>query len=168
MRDTLKELMEKLGVGYELSPYETFPWSAYDGAKALTCSAEVRMNPDGSEIEAEIQILLDEPIPGKPSVDQVLWLKALPQIQGKWTITELRIKGENWVSKVFNWDEKACNFFRACTTELSLGNVPDIEALIERELKEKDRYGDQRGSGSGKAPKIRPAQLLDMKRGQGF
>jgi hypothetical protein len=113
-------------------------------------------------------MLLDEPIPGKPSVDQVLWLKASPQIQNKWSITELRIKGENWVSKVFNWDEKSCNFFRACITELSLGNIPDIEALIERELKEKERYGDQRGSGSGKAPKIRPAQLLDMKKGQGF
>lgn len=166
MRDSLKELMDRLGVGYELSPYETFPVSAMSGN--TTCSAEVRMNPDGNEIEAEIQILLEEPEPGKKPVDQVLWMKATPHIQSKWSVMQLRIKGENWVGKVYNWEEKCCNFFRAVTSELTLGNLPDIDALLEREMKEKERFGDQRGGGSGKSPKIRPGQLLDMKKGQGF
>lgn len=169
MRDTLKELMDRLGVGRELSPYETFPWSASDSGKGVTCSAEVRMNPDGDEIEAEIQMLLDEPAEeGRPAVDQVMWMQIKPQIQQKWVISDVRIKGENWARKVHNWEERACNFFRAVTTELSLGTLPDIEALVERELNQKDRYGDQRGGGAGKAPKIRPAQLLDLKKGQGF
>jgi hypothetical protein len=44
MRVDLKTLLDKLGVGYVMSPYETCPWSAYDGEKGITCSAEVRIN----------------------------------------------------------------------------------------------------------------------------
>lgn len=168
MRDTLNELMEKLGVTYVLSPYETCPWSAYDSVKGLTCSAEVRMNPDGDEIEAEIQMLYEDPEPGKPSVNQVLWLKATPFIQSKWCVSNLRIKGKVEVGSTYNWEEKCCNLFRACVNELNLGNIPDFDALVEREMRDKERFGDQRGGGSGKSPKIRPAQLLDMKKGQGF
>jgi hypothetical protein len=168
MRDTLSELMERLGVDHALTAYETFPWSAYDMVKGLTCSAEVRMSTGGDEIEAEIQMLLEDPEPGKKPVEQVLWMKATPHVQTKWSVKDLRIKGESWVGKVYNWEEKSCNFFRACTTELNLGNIPDIDALLDREMHDKERFGDQRGSGSGKAPKIRPAQLLDMKKGQGF
>ncbi len=166
MRDSLKELLDRLGVGYELSAYETYPLSAMSGN--TTCSAEVRMSPDGNELEAEIQILLEEPEPGKKPVEQILWLQAKPQIQTKWTVVQLRIKGENWIGKVYNWEEKCCNFFRAVATELTMGNLPDIEALLDREMREKERFGDQRGSGGGKSPKIKPGQLLDMKRGQGF
>ena len=166
MRDSLKELMDRLGVTYELSPYETFPVSVMEGN--VTCSAEVRMNPDGNEVEAEIQMLREEPEPGKKPVEQILWMKATPHVQTKWSVKDLRIKNENWVGKVYNWEEKCCNFLRAVIGELTLGNMPDIEALLEREMKEKERFGDQRGGGAGKSPKIRPGQLLDMKKGQGF
>jgi hypothetical protein len=60
MRVELKKLMETLGVGHVLSPYETFPWFHYDSVKGVTCSAEVRMGPGGDDIEAEIQFLYDE------------------------------------------------------------------------------------------------------------
>jgi hypothetical protein len=63
MRVPLKELMEKLGVGYELSPYETCPWMCYDEDKQITCSAEVRMGPAGCDIEAEVQFMMDEDAP---------------------------------------------------------------------------------------------------------
>jgi len=63
MRVPLKELMEKLGVGYELSPYETCPWMCYDDDKQITASAEVRMGPGGCDIEAEIQFMMDEDAP---------------------------------------------------------------------------------------------------------
>ena len=166
MRATLSELMDKLGVGYELAPYETFPWSVMD--QNLTCSAEVRMNPDGTEVEAEIQLLTEEPEPGKKPIDQVFWMRVTPHIQSKWAVIQLRIKGEDWVEKVYGWEEKCCNFFRACVAELALGSMPDIEALLDREMREKERFGDQRGGGGGKSPKIRPNQILDMKKGQGF
>lgn len=168
MRDTLKELLDRLSVPHELTAYETFPWSAYDGEKGITCSAEVRMSTGADEIEAEIQMLYENPEPGKKPLDQIMWFKATPHIQTKWSVKDLRIKGESWVGKTYNWEEKCCNFFRACVTELNLGNIPDIEALLEREMKDKERFGDQRGSGAGKAPKIKPAQLLDMKKGHGF
>ncbi len=70
MRVELKKLMETLGVGHVLSPYETYPWYLYDSVKGVTCSAEVRMGPGGEDVEAEIQLLYDEgrapepPVPG--------------------------------------------------------------------------------------------------------
>ncbi|HNS44684.1 MAG TPA: hypothetical protein PKH37_05620 [Alphaproteobacteria bacterium] len=167
MRVTLSELLEKLGVSYTLSAYETCPWSASDAETGKTCSAEVRMNPDGNEIEAEIQIFYDSPPPGKTSIEQILWFKAAPHVQDKWDTSDLRIKRESWVGKIYNWEEKCCNLFRAIVTELELGRIPDIDAIIEREMNEKERFSGSRGGGGGKAPKIRPEQILNMK-GQGF
>ena len=68
MRIVFSELMEKLGVGYDLSPYETCPWLVYDSEKGITCSAEVRAGPDLSDIEAELQFLYDEGV--VPSEDE--------------------------------------------------------------------------------------------------
>ena len=167
MRVTLKELMEKLGIGYTLSAYETFPWSASDAHSEKTCSAEVRMSPDADEIEAEIQIFYDNPTEGKASIEQILWFRAAPHVQDKWSISHLRIRREDWNNKVYNWEEKSCNLFRAIVTELELGRIPDIGALIEREMNTKERFGGSQGGGGGKSPKIRPEQIMNMK-GQGF
>ncbi|OIN85589.1 MAG: hypothetical protein AUJ12_08550 [Alphaproteobacteria bacterium CG1_02_46_17] len=167
MKLPLSELIEKLGVSYVLSPYETFPWSVYDPEDGKSCSAEVRMNPDGEEIEVELQILYDIPPEGKPSVEQILWMKAKPHVKDQWDICDFWVRRENWANKVYNWEEKSCNFFRACVTEIEQGRIPDIDALLEREVNEKERFSGTRGGGGGKSPKIRPEQILNMK-GQGF
>jgi hypothetical protein len=168
MRATLKEMCEMLGAFQILGPYELVPWSASDATKGQTISAEVRMNPDGDELEAEIQIIHDTPQAGGASVEQFLWLCATPHVQDKWSVKTLRIKNEIWNNKVYNWEEKACNLFRATVTQIEQGFVPDMEEMIEKHIRSKERFGDQRGSGGGKSPKIKPAQLLDMKKGQGF
>ncbi|MBL8637469.1 MAG: hypothetical protein JNN09_03115 [Alphaproteobacteria bacterium] len=168
MRLSLNELMDKLGVPYALSAYETYPWSSSDSFKGLTCSAEVRMGPGGDEIAAEIQLIYDTPPAGKPSIQQLMWLRVTPHVQEKWGTSHLRIRNENWENKVYKWEEKCCDLFRACIAEIELGNIPDFDALVDREMRSKERFGDQRGSGAGKAPKIKPAQLLDLKRGGGF
>lgn len=165
MRITLVEMMDKLGVGYSLSPYETCPWAASDLMAGTTFSGEVRMSPDGSEIECELQLLNENPEAGKPSVEQLMWMQITPFTGDVWNVKNLRVRNEIWNGKVSNWEEKACNTFRACVTELSLGNVPNFDEILEREFLTKDRYGDQRGGGAGKAPKIRPGQLLNMKTG---
>lgn len=165
MRVTLQEMMEKLGVGYTLSPYETCPWAASDLAEGKTFSGEVRMSPDGLELEAELQLLYDEAQAGRASVEQLMWMQIMPYTGDTWAVKNLRIKGESWNSRVSAWEEKSCNLFRACVNDLALGNVPDFEELLDREMLSKERYGDQRGGGSGKSPKIRPGQLLNMKTG---
>jgi len=166
MRLPLSEFLEKLGVNYMLSSYETCPWSASDNALAKTCSAEVRMNPDTTEIEAELQIFYDNPEVGKPPIEQILWLKAIIH-QDKWDVTDLRIKREDWRGKMYGWEEKCCNFFRACILELEAGRIPDIDALIEKEMSDSERFGGGRGS-AGKSPRIKPSQLLQMKQSNGM
>lgn len=165
MRASLPETMEKLGVSYTLSPYETCPWAASDLMSGVTFSGEVRMSPDGNEIECELQLLNENPEAGKPSLEQLLWMQITPFTADIWTVKNLRVRNENWNNKVYSWEEKACNLFRACVTELGLGNVPDFDELLDREFLSKERFGDQRGGGAGKSPKIRPGQLLNMKTG---
>lgn len=166
MKLSYTELMERLGVGRPLHAYETHPWFHYDEAEGITASAEVRASGDGDEIEAELQFMYDTVPAGGEPVQQIVWLKVKPQLrlQGLWATTDLWVKRENYVSKVYNWEEKGCNFFRACVREIKAGRLPDIELLISRELGAREVFGGGDSEGSSKSPSIKTNQLLyDMK-----
>jgi hypothetical protein len=72
MREPIEKMLERLGIDRVMYPYEAQPWFYYDDEKGVTCSAEVRMGPDGEDIEAEVQIVDDnidefeEPPPPPP------------------------------------------------------------------------------------------------------
>jgi hypothetical protein len=178
MRVDVKKLLETLGVGHVLSPYETQPWLYYDPGKGITCSAEVRMGPSNDEIEAEIQFMRDETdstdgnagetggaLMLGPGTEQIMRMRATPA-DGFWTPREVWVKGESYVNKIYNWEEKGCNFFRACIDAVQMNELPNIEELIEKELSDDDEFGGgRRGRIGRKSPKIKPAQLLGMKKG---
>lgn len=168
MRLSLRELSDKLGVGYVLSPYETCPWSVYDGEKSVTCSAEVRMSPNGDELEAELQVMYDTPPEGKLPVEHVFYALFKPAMTDGWDPKIMKLNGDGPDTTIYNWDDKACNFFAACVQELKMGNVPDIDELIEREIHGGERFGDASRGGGSKSPKIKPQKLLGMKQGRGF
>jgi hypothetical protein len=163
MRVPLKELLDEMGVGYILSAYETCPWSVYDGEKEMTCSAEVRMNNDGDEIEAEIQMMQDAPAEGESPIEQVFWLLAKPAVGDKWDVKGVKIRGEGDKEGKYGFEEKAVSFFNACVQELKMDKIPDIDAILAREMKNKDRFGGGSQGGGSKSPKIKPQALLGMK-----
>ena len=173
MRVDLAKLMEKLGVGHVLAPYETQPWLFYNPERGITGSAEVRMGPSGDEVEAELQFLYDEGIQQPPSdpprapgmPEQIMRLRATPIVTGEWSPINLWVKGEDYVNKIYDWEEKGCNFFKACAQALQSGEIPNVEELIEKELDDDGSGGGGRGRIGHKAPKIKPAQLLGMKKG---
>lgn len=166
MRVTLKDLMDKLGVGRVMAPYETQPWFVHDAEKAIMCSAEVRMGPGSEDVEAEIQFLKDESedTPGGP--EQIMRMRVLPVTTGEWSTKELIVKGKDYNNLIDNWEEKGCNFFRAFIEALQMGEIPNVDELIEKELPDDDLFG---GGGRGrigrKSPKIKPGALLGMKKG---
>jgi len=172
MRVSFRELMDKLGVGHVLHAYETQPWLHYDSDEGITASAEVRLNGDGDEVEAEIQFMYDTPPPGKPPVEQIAWMRIRPVIRekGLFCTTDLWIRRENWASKVYDWEIKSCNFFRACVREIKTERLPDIDMILSRELGSREVWGGAAGEGSNKSPKIKTNQLMyDLKnRGRGF
>ncbi len=168
MRTTLKDLMDNLGVGYVLSAYETCPWSVYDDEAGVSCNAEVRMNSDADELEAEMQFMRDYPKEGEKAVEQVFWLLAKPAVTDQWDVKIVRIKGESQDGTVHAWEEKSVSFFHACVQELKLDKIPDIDEILEREMKSKERFGDSSQGGGSKAPRIKPQALLGMKGGRGF
>ncbi len=176
MRATLKELMDKLGVGYILSAYETCPWSAYqdeDDSESgsseggLSCNAEVRMNSDGDEFEAELQSLHEVPKAGESPIEQICWILGKPATGDKWDLKIAKVKGENKTEEVYGWEEKAASFFDACVQELKLDKIPDIDALYEREMNKKDRFGGNSQGGGSKSPKVNQNPAIRPKGGMG-
>ncbi len=168
MLTTLKELLDKLSVGYILSAYETCPWAAYDEEKGVNCSAEVRMNNEGDELEAEMQFMRDNPQEGEAPIEQVFWLLAKPSTTDKWEVKMVKIRGEGNTENIYAFEEKAMNFFSGCVQELKMGKMPDIDAILARELKSNEKYGGSAQGGGSKAPKIKPQALMGMKGGRGF
>lgn len=176
MRLPLKELLEKLGVDRELSAYETQPWFFYDEEKGISCSAEVRMGPSSEDMEAEIQFVYDErdeeegggedesgderPASGRK---QIMRLQAFPVTDGKWSPKTFSVKGEEKSETLGGWEEKACNFFQACIQAMNMGELPEIEELIEKELQDDTSFGGgRRGRVGRKSPKVKPGALLGM------
>lgn len=181
MRVELKELLEKLGVMHELSAYETHPWVLYNEDQGITCSAEVRMGPGADDLEAEIQYLYDEEQEeekttedengGEDTIEiikftrkQVLYMRALPKIQGQWTPVDLRVNNKNYVNEIYDWEGKGCEFFRACIEAIQMGELPNIEELMKKELKDDTKGSGKRGRIGRKSPIAKPGQLMGMKK----
>ncbi len=155
MRVEYKELMEKLGVGYELSPYETRPWFLYDEEKKITCSAEVRVGPNAEDVEIELQFLHDEDNDDENSdnlaeyagsntrTEQIILMRFTPSQEQIWTENLMFIRGEDYNNKIYNWGERGCEFFVSCIGALQMGELPDIDEMIESDLT--DRKGGRGG-----------------------
>ncbi len=166
---TLRAFMDLLGVDRLLAAYETQPWFAEDSSKSISCSANVTMDSDLSLIEADVYLVLEKPDPvSNNQTQEIIKLIGKPRVDGKWVVNELRIKGQSYKSKIYNWEEKGCNLFRAVITSLERGVIPDFDELTEKEMHENERFADQWGSGSSKAPIIKADQLLDMGGMKGF
>lgn len=168
MQVNIDELMNKLGVGFVLGPYQTMPWSYTDVEAGVTCSAEVRMGPDGEEIEAEAQMMYDDPPEGVRPMEQICYIRAAPSKDGQWSVGLLRIRGEPYGQDIYNWEEKCCDFFAGLVRSLQLDEIPDIDELLDDAFHGGERFADQYGGGGGKSPKIRAGQVLGMKKGRGF
>lgn len=167
MRVEYKELMERLGVGHILSAYETRPWFIYDEETQTSCSAEVRVGPGTSDVEAEIQFLHENPEESnKDPVEQILLMRIMPMRDNLWTPKLLVIRGQSYENKVHDWEGRGCNFFRAVIAAIQMGDFPDIEEILEEELDEDDGNGGRRKKGriGKKAPSVKTQALLGMKR----
>ena len=167
----LKKMLENLGVRHVMMAYETYPWVYYDEPTGTTCSAEVRMGPDGDTFEVEVQFLKDDDDESESDDGRLL---SAPQqkffMRGKalkdetWAPTFASIEKEDYTNTVAEWEEKACGFFRACIQAMQMGQLPDIEALVKQEFP--DEWGGRGGRGKigRKSPKVKPGQLLGIKK----
>lgn len=172
MRVDYKELMEKLGVGHELAPYETRPWFLYDSEKGISCSAEVRIGPGADDVELEIQFLHDEEDArydddenyGGP--EQIMMMRFLPSKEQIWAEKIMLVKGKDYANQIHNWGERGCEFFCNCIGALQMGEMPDIDEMIEKDLTDsKGGRGGRRGRVGKKGFKMdqKPATGMGMK-----
>ena len=168
MKLTFRDLMDKLGVPHEITPYETYPFNVYDGAKGTTCNAEVRMGSDAHQIEVEVQMMYETPPAGKPPMEQIIWFSVKPQLANEWQTRDARLKNEPIDKGIYNWEEKCCAFFGDVARFLKMEQIPNMDELIDEHFNSKERFYDQHGTGGGKSPKIKPSALLGIKKGQGF
>ena len=173
MRVEYKDLMEKLGVGRELMPYETQPWYVYDADKGITCSAEVRVGPGATDVELEIQFLHDDGNDedegdsdggGYSGPEQVMMMRFLPSRDEIWTEKLMFVKGEDYANKIYNWGERGCEFFCSCIGAVQMGELPDIDELIKTDLTDsKGGRGGRRGRVGKKGFKMEQKPPMGMK-----
>jgi hypothetical protein len=169
MRKTFKEVMNMLGVPKILGPYETWPWSHYDEETQVSISAEVRMGSEDNSVEAEIQIIRDVPIEGQLPFECLLWLQVDLRRANEWCTTSMTHKGVPYDGAVHDWEERVLKVFARCAILLNQASMPDFDEIYNEEFNANDRYGERGGAGGSKAPIVRPAALLDMRKdGGGF
>ena len=167
MSMTLKQYMDKLGVGYVLQPYETCPWSHYEADEGTTANADVAMNADADEVQVEIMYLYDEPEEGKPPVKLAMRMKIMPHTGDQWKVKEYKVYGEDFMGKSYDWEKNACDVFRRCVAEIKRGLIPDFDELMEQEFYKGEKGGKRGGKGGGKkSPNIKPEQMPGMSRGK--
>lgn len=172
MKVTYRDLLDRLGVARALKPYDTETWQYMDEEKGITADAAVRIDSTIQTLQAELQFIYDKPQPDKPMPVEIvcyLELEEIPGVAGKYTAKKFTLQGKLF-NKLYDWESKSCNFFRACVREIKAGRLPDIELLINRELGSREVWGGGGGGGSEKSPRINTQQLLyDYKNpGRGF
>lgn len=162
---TLKEFMDKLGVGYVLHAYETYPWSHYDPESETTVNADIAVNSDGDEVEAQILYIKDNPKEDEQALNLVLWLRLVPYTGEQWKMADLKIKGEDHKNKTYDWEANACDVFRICTQKIQNGEIPDFDEIVKEEFFKGSQGGQRGGRGGGKkSPKINPEQMPGLGR----
>lgn len=162
MRVEYSALMDKLGVGHLLSPYETRPWFHYEEDDGITCSAEVRVGPGAEDVELEIQYLYDEYDAryeddanfGDPQ--QIMFMRFMPNRDQIWSPVIMRVKEEDYANKIFNWGERGADFFCLFIGALQMGELPNLEEMIEEHLTDDagGRGGRRRGRVGKKGFKV--------------
>ncbi len=172
MRASYKELMDMLGVGFELAPYQTRPWFLHDAEQGITCSAEVRVGPGGEDVEVEIQFLYDEndaryvEDEKYAEPEQVMLMRFLPSKEQVWMEKLMFVKGEDYASKISEWGERGCTFFNLCIGAIQMGELPNIDELIEQELTDRaGGRGGRKGRVGKKGFKVeqKPIPMMGMK-----
>lgn len=161
MKVILREFLTNLGVEGDFGPYDSRMWSADDLDKGTTCSAQASMNAEGDEMDVTVDLIHTTLKPDTPETEQIMFMHAKQDMNKKWSPDVLRVKREVQHTKIYDWEKKSCDFFIAVTTALARGEVPDIEALIERIFKAADNFGSGTASGGNRKPMIRPEQLFD-------
>lgn len=161
MKASLPEFLTHLGIDGPFGPYDSRMWSADDSEKGITCSALVSMNAEGDQIDATIDLVHIILKPDTPETESILFFHAKQDMNKKWTPDILRVKREAYHSKLYDWEKKAGDFFVAVTTSLNRGEIPDLDALIERIFKATDNYASGTAGGGTRKPVIRPEQLFD-------
>ncbi|PCJ97882.1 MAG: hypothetical protein COA45_09350 [Zetaproteobacteria bacterium] len=171
MRVDYKELMEKLGVGHELAPYETRPWFLHDSEQGISCSAEVRIGPGAEDVELEIQFLHDEEDArydddenyGGP--EQIMMMRFLPSKEHIWAEKLMYVRGEDYANKIHDWGERGCEFFCNCIGALQMGEMPDIDEMIEQSLTDRSKggRGGRKGRVGKKGFKVEQKPMMGMK-----
>lgn len=164
---TLKKFMDKLGVGYELQAYETYPWNYYDTDKDVSIDASVIMNADRDVVEAEITYSYMSPPPGGQAFERVFWMKITPYTGADWKMKVLLIHDKDATIEVHDSEGRACQVFYRFASTLLRGEVPDFDEILKEEFYKGDRTGHRSGGSTGKqAPKINPEQMPGMNRGK--
>jgi hypothetical protein len=166
----LKQLCDALGLDKLLGPLDSDINQCFDDEEGgRTCSAELRMNADANELEADVQLFYDDPDDDEiPPFQQIMLMQARPKKDGGWEIISVFVKDENMTGKFSGWAESAMALYTAITHSLKQDEIPDIDALIDEHMDGEDGRPGRAGrrGGGRKNPKFKPpSNTYGMKTG---
>lgn len=81
---------------------------------------------------------------------QIMLMRFLPNNDGIWAGTHMLLKGEDYQNKIHSWDDRGAAFFCDFVASMQMGELPDIDELIEEHLVDKKRGGRGRRGRVGK------------------
>ena len=80
---------------------------------------------------------------GHDGPEQIMIMRFTPNKQQEWQGALMLVRGEDYQSKISNWDERGAAFFCDFIGALQMNELPDVDELIEEHLV--DRYRGGRG-----------------------
>lgn len=132
MRESLKKMLNKLGVPVVLQPYETYPVDFFDEEKGLNFTATVSLSGNQKHLIAEIQITQFVEGQEFPKFNQVFYMTAVHEKSDHYYATTMRVMGRPVNTGLHKgWYEKGCRFFNQCITHIRKGVMPDLDMLYQ-------------------------------------
>lgn len=165
------EIFENLGIIRMLGPYESVPFMCVDDEAELICEAEVRFSGDEDEIEAEIQLVHQNPKTGQKPLEIIYWMRAIPHSGRNFIISHAKLKGKDLAITQKDWGEKGCHFFKLCAEKILEDKIPDFDEIEEKVMRgTSDFFGRaSAGGSSSRSPKINTQELTyGHPQGRGF
>ncbi len=96
---------------------------------------------------------------------QIFIMRARVAADDAWEVKGLVIKAFDYENDFHDWEGKGCDFFLACVQALQMGEIPDIDALIDSNMQDSSGGGSgRRGRVGRKSPKANPASIMGMKK----
>lgn len=165
MRDTLDKLVQKMGIGQTISPYETIPYDFFNEKNDMDFIAMVSLTGKRGDFYAEVQVIQHVDGQESPKFNQVFFMHAKHEHKDIYLVDYMRILGRPISGVYKGWFPKGARFFSQCVTHINKKVMPDFEMIYQTCFGDEKKGGGYSGGSSSRAFK-QDVKIPAMKTGK--